>query len=192
MRFVHFRASDGALYVLAHEPDVRRLDPETHERVTGEAARILQTADERQRREVIEWWGQLHPGELVQTGPSIDDELAQIVAELDRPVSDLALLRVVRPRPPLSYEPVTADTPLLSELGEAIQSDSWVGFTLLDLEGEPLADVRYELTLPDGSTQSGATDGSGQARHDGVARGSCSVTFPDLDESYWELGEAGG
>jgi len=46
--------------------------------------------------------------------------------------------------------------------------------------------VPYDLELADGSTVSGTTDGDGNARHEGIPRGGCTVTFSDLPDRYWQ------
>jgi hypothetical protein len=62
---------------------------------------------------------------------------------------------------------------------------TWVEFELRDWEGNPAANQRYEIRLPDGSLQEGRLDGSGRARFTGIDPGTCQVTFPDFDGSEW-------
>lgn len=66
---------------------------------------------------------------------------------------------------------------------------AWVELELVGEDGTGLADHRYVLTLPDGSTREGKTDSDGLARIEGIAAkdgDTCSLTFPDLDRAAWE------
>jgi hypothetical protein len=62
---------------------------------------------------------------------------------------------------------------------------TWVEVELLDWEGNPAANERYEIRLPDGSLQEGRLDASGHARFTGIDPGTCEVTFPDFDGREW-------
>lgn len=69
----------------------------------------------------------------------------------------------------------------LEEEPEEETSTAWVEFELVDAEGEPLAGVRYRLTLADGSTREGEVGASGVVRVEGIEPGECTVVFPELD-----------
>ncbi len=60
----------------------------------------------------------------------------------------------------------------------------WIEIRLVDDQGEPMADEKYELTLPDGTKKSGSLDGNGKARIDGVIPGSCQVRFPEMQQPW--------
>ena len=62
---------------------------------------------------------------------------------------------------------------------------TWVEVELVDWEGKPAANERYEIHLPDGSLQEGRLDPSGRARFTGIDPGTCQVTFPDFDAREW-------
>jgi hypothetical protein len=62
---------------------------------------------------------------------------------------------------------------------------TWVEVELLDWEGNPAANERYEIRLPDGSLQEGRLDASGRARFTGIDPGTCEVTFPEFDGREW-------
>lgn len=101
----------------------------------------------------------------------------------------LLLHRQVRVAPLLqmgleqSAEPTEPPTPTQTE-----PTLTFVELTLTDLAGEPLSDERFELTLPDGATRTGATDARGWARVNGVSTpGQCELRLVDVDETYWEL-----
>jgi hypothetical protein len=65
-------------------------------------------------------------------------------------------------------------------------TNSWIGITLVDEEDQPVPGEAYKITLSDGSEITGALDGEGKARLDGIQRGTCQITFPDLDRRAWE------
>ena len=62
----------------------------------------------------------------------------------------------------------------------------WVEIKLEDEEGQPVPGARYRIELKDGSAIEGTLDKEGKARHDGLDRGSCKITFPDMDKEAWE------
>ncbi len=114
--------------------------------------------------------------------------------EAEFAAGSLGKLRLLR----LPFTPIVAstsvdeDVPFLSELSEAIVAQSWIALRLLGLDAQPLADVDYELTLYDETVENGATDGDGEARHDGIVEGGCSVGFLGLGPELWELSNASG
>jgi len=63
---------------------------------------------------------------------------------------------------------------------------SWIEIELVDEDDEPVPGKVYKITLSDGSVIEGTLDGEGFARHDGIPKGTCKVTFPELDENAWE------
>ena len=97
----------------------------------------------------------------------------------------LVLLRASTQAVALALEDV-ASAPRLSELGEPEQEHSWVAVRLYGLDGAPLSGIDYELTLSDGSTETGTTDANGEGRHEGIVRGSCIVTFQGLPPALWQ------
>lgn len=56
----------------------------------------------------------------------------------------------------------------------------WVEIVLLDEEGVPVADEKYSVQLPDGSTREGTLDANGTARIEEFEAGTCFVTFPEI------------
>lgn len=86
----------------------------------------------------------------------------------------------VLPSPAVSQE-VTEPAP-----EETDEETTWVAIEVVDQEGNPAKDVRYSITLPDGSVETGSTDANGQARYSGIEPGTCDITFPDLADEDWE------
>ena len=66
-------------------------------------------------------------------------------------------------------------------------SNSEITFQLLNEEGNPYAQQPYEISLPDGRTQTGQLDDQGQAHLENIPAGTCSLSFPDLDAEDWQL-----
>ncbi len=62
----------------------------------------------------------------------------------------------------------------------------WVEVKLVDSEGNPVPDVRFELQLSDGSQREGRLDFRGRKKVTGIIPGTCQVRFPDLPDSTWE------
>ncbi|MFH1742431.1 MAG: carboxypeptidase-like regulatory domain-containing protein [bacterium] len=58
----------------------------------------------------------------------------------------------------------------------------WIEIRLHDAQGNPIANARYILYLPDGQEKEGNLDGDGFAREDGIPPGRYAVEFPDIDE----------
>jgi hypothetical protein len=73
-------------------------------------------------------------------------------------------------------EPAKARTP---------KPKSWVEINLKDAKGNPVAGERYRIKLPDGSVQEGALDAFGHAEYYEINRGSCEVSFPELEDEEW-------
>jgi hypothetical protein len=63
---------------------------------------------------------------------------------------------------------------------------SWIEIELVDNENNPVPGESYKVELPDGSVAEGTLDAKGFARLDGIPKGNCKVTFPDLDKNAWE------
>lgn len=66
------------------------------------------------------------------------------------------------------------------------EKKAWVEILLVDLDGKPVPNVRYRVTLPDGTIQEGRLNEHGQAGYYKIEPGECKVTFPDLDKDAWD------
>ena len=65
---------------------------------------------------------------------------------------------------------------------------SWVELELVEVHGQteaPASGVRYRIRTSDGRIVEGVLDAQGRARVDGIAAGTCLVSFPDLG-SEWQ------
>lgn len=63
---------------------------------------------------------------------------------------------------------------------------SWIEIEMVDEEDQPVAGMKYEVTLPDDTVAKGTLDQNGFARIEGIEPGECKITFPDLDKDAWE------
>ena len=62
---------------------------------------------------------------------------------------------------------------------------SFLELVVVDENGEPASGERYRVTTPDDGVREGRLDGRGMARIDGITRGTCQVSFPDLATDEW-------
>lgn len=74
--------------------------------------------------------------------------------------------------------------PVIAPCGKT--QKNWIEIRLLDEDGEPVADERYEVQLPDGNVESGRLDSNGLAGFYSIDPGTCRVSFPDLDGADWK------
>jgi hypothetical protein len=63
---------------------------------------------------------------------------------------------------------------------------SWIEIELVNEENKPVPGKMYKITLSDDSVIEGTLDGDGFARHDGIPKGTCKITFPEFDKNAWE------
>ena len=59
---------------------------------------------------------------------------------------------------------------------------SWIEISLVGMEGQPMPNERYMITLPDGSTHEGRLNAHGYAEYYGINSGTCQIWFPDLNK----------
>jgi hypothetical protein len=58
----------------------------------------------------------------------------------------------------------------------------FIEIELKDVEGNPIADEEYILTLPDGSIRQGRVDRNGYAKEERIAPGKCLIRFPNIQD----------
>jgi uncharacterized protein (DUF2345 family) len=63
---------------------------------------------------------------------------------------------------------------------------SSISIELVDDDGKPVKNERFEVKLPDGTTITGFLDDNGKAMVDSPTEGQCDVSFPDLDKDEWK------
>jgi hypothetical protein len=63
---------------------------------------------------------------------------------------------------------------------------TWIAIQLIDEDGNPVPDVAYSVTLPDGSIMTGSLDDQGFARFDDIDPGQCQVSFPEIHAKEWK------
>src|SRR5215475_2617613 len=62
---------------------------------------------------------------------------------------------------------------------------AWVAVQLLDQSGNPAANERYHLVLPDGTVMDGSLNDSGEVWIGEIDPGQCRISFPDIDSKEW-------
>jgi hypothetical protein len=63
---------------------------------------------------------------------------------------------------------------------------TWVAVQLIDDRGDPVPNVPYKVTLPDGSVMTGSLDDQGAVRFDEIDPGECQVSFPEIHSKEWK------
>jgi hypothetical protein len=95
-----------------------------------------------------------------------------------------------------NLDPGTAFFTLVKDVGDPVPGEDpepdaptvYVSFHVIDQDGDPLPGVRYEIALPDGTSQTGTTDDAGGVFLSNVAAGACQLSLPDLPDDSWDLG----
>lgn len=62
----------------------------------------------------------------------------------------------------------------------------WIEVQLLGEDDRGVAGKKLRVTLPDGSTREATLDAEGVAGFDGIASGTCTLSFPELDQDAWK------
>jgi hypothetical protein len=62
---------------------------------------------------------------------------------------------------------------------------SWIEINLKDESGNCVAHERYRIKFPDGSVQEGQLDDFGHYENYQINKGTCEVSFPDLEDEEW-------
>ncbi|HKC59264.1 MAG TPA: contractile injection system protein, VgrG/Pvc8 family [Myxococcales bacterium] len=63
---------------------------------------------------------------------------------------------------------------------------SWIALEVVDDQGKPIPDLRYEMIAPGGRRITGKLGQDGKARIEAVKKGSCKVQFPELPDDSWK------
>ncbi len=122
---------------------------------------------------------------LHETDPEsrLDDEgvverLAQRIAR-----GDLILVREVH----AGISPSDPDAPdVPDDDDDVIERLDWIEILIEDEDHQPVPNVAYQLTLPDGSTRRGQTNKLGIVRYDHIPSGTCKFSLVELDTKAWE------
>lgn len=146
----------------------------------------------------------IDPSGVTLSGPMavIDGSMVRIASGPGSPAGRGKAGRAVSPvAPEAAKEATLADPGRASEAKgeeeelepfrpeEASEDGSWIEIELVDEEGDPVPGERYAIVLPDGKTVAeGTLDENGFARVEGIDRGQCRVSFPNLARGS----EAGG
>jgi hypothetical protein len=63
---------------------------------------------------------------------------------------------------------------------------TWIEIKLIGEDDKPIPGEAYRVELVDGSVREGRLDAEGFVRIDQIDPGTCTVTFPALDEEAWQ------
>jgi hypothetical protein len=63
---------------------------------------------------------------------------------------------------------------------------TWIEVCLVDMEGNPVGNKHYLIRTPSGTVEEGNLDGNGRVRLNNLDPGTCTISFPDLDQEAWE------
>ena len=69
---------------------------------------------------------------------------------------------------------------------EEEKKTSWIEIELVGEDDKGIPGEKYKITLPDESVAEGTLDENGFARLEGFEKGTCKVSFPELDKEAWE------
>jgi len=186
MRGLEFLGLDGGRYRLAHVCDPMPYGESWRRVPVSEAAALLGGSPGATR--LAGSWTELRSpaGWTHVSECSTDAAPRWVVDELRSPAGALVLWCLQAPSLGAPTPRHEIEAVSLSDLAGPLDTRTWVAFRLVDLHGDAIADARYEITLSDGSTVEGTTNANGEARHDGIVAGACTLSFPDLPEDYWQ------
>jgi hypothetical protein len=68
----------------------------------------------------------------------------------------------------------------------SLKNAGQVEITLVDTRGEPVPGERYRIDFPSSTHVEGVLDQEAYARAPSKRKGTCQVSFPDLDQSEWD------
>ena len=68
----------------------------------------------------------------------------------------------------------------------ADEKTSWIEIEMVGEDDEPIPGQAYRITLPDDSVAEDTLDEKGFARVEGFEKGTCKVSFQELDKEAWE------
>ncbi|HEU0119421.1 MAG TPA: hypothetical protein VFQ91_02775 [Bryobacteraceae bacterium] len=105
---------------------------------------------------------------------------------LQRAILDATLVVIPFNPGPSRSEINTLPESVADQLNLARQAKTWVEMELVDMAGQPVANMRYICMLPDGEIKEGMLDNKGRVRFDGIDPGNCAFVLPDLDQEAWE------
>lgn len=105
---------------------------------------------------------------------------------LARLIESGVLVVLRRPYEPLPQsESDDPDGPHVDPNRPRPEQKTWIEVQLLTAEGQPVANRRVRIELPDGSSVERTTDREGLCRADGIDPGTCKVTLLDVDKAAW-------
>ena len=77
------------------------------------------------------------------------------------------------------------------QAGDKLRLRTWIEVQLVGEDDKPIPYEKYAIILPGGAVRTGTLDEDGRARVEGIPSGTCTVSFPDLDQEAWTEVETG-
>lgn len=69
--------------------------------------------------------------------------------------------------------------------GDKLRLRTWIAIELIGEDEQPIPGMAYAVTLPGGTVKEGKLDDQGSAVFMEVPPGTCTVSFPELDQEAW-------
>lgn len=69
--------------------------------------------------------------------------------------------------------------------GDKLRLRTWIAIELIGEDEQPVPGMAYAVTLPGGTVKEGKLDDQGSAVFMEVPPGTCTVSFPELDQDAW-------
>lgn len=82
--------------------------------------------------------------------------------------------------------PSEPDVPDEEEDEEVVEKLDWIEVLVEDEDEQPVPNIAYKLTLPDGSARTGKTNKLGIVRYERIPSGSCKFELTEFDAKAWK------
>jgi len=92
-------------------------------------------------------------------------------------------VRLGKKKPPAAQPGPPAPKPAPRSAEEAL---SWIALEVVDDQGKPIPNLRYEMIAPDGRRLTGTVGADGKARIEAIKKGTCKIQFPELPDDSWK------
>ncbi|HLT37852.1 MAG TPA: hypothetical protein VK034_16285 [Enhygromyxa sp.] len=70
---------------------------------------------------------------------------------------------------------------------DIVERLTWIEVLVEDEDQQPIANVAFKLTLPDGAVRTGRTNRAGIARVEQIPEGECTLELTEFDAEAWQV-----